>query len=100
MVARPPVPSAVRKRGKRTSRLRRRKSGQRPKLHVCGMPLQHHEGEMFLDVAIDAARAGGGGEQGLMQRRMLVGSSSGKLSSRSNALTSRSHTGCSSSATT
>lgn len=60
-------------------RLRRRKGGQGRKLHVCGMPLQHHEGEMFLDVAIDAARAGGGGEHGLLQRRMLVGSSSGKL---------------------
>ena len=60
-------------------RLRQRKGGQGRKLHVCGMPLQHHEGEMFLDVAIDAARAGGGGEHGLLQRRMLVGSSSGKL---------------------
>ena len=55
------------------------KGSQGRKLHVCGMPLQHHEGEMFLDVAIDAARAGGGGEHGLSQRRMLVGSSSGKL---------------------
>ena len=60
-------------------RLRKRKAGQGRKLHVCGMPLQHHEGEMFLDVAIDAARAGGGGDHGLLQRRMLVGSSSGKL---------------------
>ena len=60
-------------------RLRQRKGDQGRKLHVCGMPLQHHEGEMFLDVAIDAARAGGGGEHGLLQRRMLVGSSSGKL---------------------
>ena len=32
-------------------RLRRRTSGSGRKLHVCGMPLQHHEGEMFLDVA-------------------------------------------------
>ena len=60
-------------------RLRQRKGDQGRKLHVCGMPLQHHEGEMFLDLAIDAATSGGGGPQGKALRRMLVSSSSGKV---------------------
>jgi len=52
---------------------------RRGKLHACSMPLQHHEGEMFLDLAIDAATSGGGGPQGKALRRMLVSSSSGKV---------------------
>mgnify|MGYP002630165639 CR=1 FL=1 len=45
---------------------------RRGKLHACGTALQHHEGQMFLDMAIDSSSSGGGGVPGDQQRRMLV----------------------------
>ena len=52
---------------------------RRGKLHACGMELQHEEDCMFLSIAIDDPRHGGGGRERQKQRRMLVGGSNGRL---------------------
>ena len=46
---------------------------RRGKLHACGMELQHEEGTMFLSIALDDPKHGGGGRERQKQRRMLVG---------------------------
>ena len=55
---------------------------KRGKLHCCGLPLQHHEGEMLLDLAFDPPPASPDEEAAAPDRppvRMLVSSSGGKL---------------------
>lgn len=52
---------------------------RRGKLHSCGTDLQHEEGCLFLSIALDDPKHGGGGRERQKQRRMLVGGSTGRL---------------------
>ena len=52
---------------------------RRGKLHACGMELQHEDECLFLSIALDDPKHGGGGRERQKQRRMLVGGSTGRL---------------------